>query len=213
MTWNVLKSQSKTSQVRKQLELVVFGAPASATDIEDLTDAQGALKPLPATYFPFGLITRDGVTSSVDTETDETQAHGYAQNVREDIIGATQTLSVTVYEVYRKRVLEAAYGIDLTTVKKAASGEIKFDRPPLPVSADWKLLVVGRDVKGGLDVYRAKFHPKARLGQLPEEAWGTEALRFELQFTIAADDKGIATREFIAGPGMKADTDAGFTAT
>ena len=211
MTWDALKKQNKASQVRKQLELVVFGAPASAADLTTLTAASGALVPLPTAWFPFGLITRDGVTSSIETETDETQAHGYAQAVREDIIGASQSLTVSVYEVYRKRVLEMAYGIDLTTIKKdASSGEVKFDRPPLPVSAEWKLLVIGRDVKNGLDVYRAKYHPRAKLTQLPEEAWTTEALKFDLNFTITADDNGVATREFIAGPGVKADTDIDF---
>lgn len=194
------------TQVRKVLEAVAFIAPESAAAIASLTGAGGVLNAIPVDYWPVGLVTRDGYTFGGDTETESVDALGYAQPVREDIVGFTRTVTFTAYEVYRKQILSLAYGLDLDAVEQAlSSGEITFDRPSLPEQRFYRLLVIGKDGSGATEIYRGKFFPRVSLTSVPEEAWATEAQRFEITLSTYVDDVlGTGEREFIAGPGAHA---------
>jgi hypothetical protein len=47
---------------------------------------------------------------------------------------------------------------------------------------------------------------------VPSEAWGSDAKSFEFTFNVEVDPTlGYVSKEFIAGPGAKADTKLGFT--
>lgn len=198
------------TQVRKVLEAVAFMAPEDAPTIDALTDEVGALQTLPSEYWPVGLVTRDGYTFGGDTETDAVDALGYAQPVREDITSYTRTVTFTAYEVFRRNLLEVVYGMDLSHVVPGANGEIRFDRPALPEQRFYRLVVIGKDGAGEREVYRGKHYPRVSVTSIPEEAWSTEALRFEVTLSTYVDDElGTGEREFIAGPGVDA-VDLGF---
>lgn len=194
------------TQVRKVLEAVAFLAPEATAAITSLTTADGVLSAIPNGYIPVGLVTRDGYTFGGDTETEAVDALGYAQPVREDIVGYTRTVTFTAYEVFRKDILALAYGMDLSAVSQAlASGEITFDRPAIPEQKFYRLVVIGKDGSGDNEIYRAKFFPRVSLTSIPEEAWNSEALRFEITLSTYVDDVlGTGEREFIAGPGADA---------
>lgn len=213
-TFAEIKNQADSpKQVRKVLEAVAFMAPESAEFIDTLTDESGALKALPSDYFPVGIVTRDGYTFGGDTETEAVDALGYAQPIREDITGYTRTVTFQAYEVFRKEILALAYGMDLDTVTQAVSGEITFDRPPLPEQRFYRLVVIGKDGSGDKEIYRGKAFPRVSVTSVPEEAWNTEALRFEITLSTYVDDEiGTGEREFIAGPGAQADSGLGFSA-
>lgn len=199
--------------VRKVLEAVAFLAPESADPVDSLTDEQGDLLTLPADYLPVGLVTRDGYTFGGDTNTEQVDALGYAQPVREDITGYTRTVTFSALEVYRRHLLELAYGVDLSAVEQAASGEVTFDRPALPEKRYYRLLLIGRDGAGEGEWFRGKFFPRVSISSIPEEAWSTEAQAFNVTLSTYVDDVlGTGEREFIAGRGAKAAADyLGFT--
>lgn len=213
-TFAEIKNQADSpKQVRKVLEAVAFMAPEDADFIDTLTDESGALKSLPADYFPVGIVTRDGYTFGGDTETEAVDALGYAQPIREDITGYTRTVTFQAYEVFRKEILALAYGMDLDTVTQAVNGEIVFDRPPLPEQRFYRLVVIGKDGSGDKEIYRGKGFPRVSVTSVPEEAWNTEALRFEITLSTYVDDEiGTGEREFIAGPGAQGDSGLGFSA-
>lgn len=213
-TFAEIKNQADSpKQVRKVLEAVAFMAPEDADFIDTLTDESGALKSLPADYFPVGIVTRDGYTFGGDTETEAVDALGYAQPIREDITGYTRTVTFQAYEVFRKEILALAYGMDLDTVTQAVNGEITFDRPPLPEQRFYRLVVIGKDGSGDKEIYRGKGFPRVSVTSVPEEAWNTEALRFEITLSTYVDDEiGTGEREFIAGPGAQGDSGLGFSA-
>lgn len=213
-TFAELKTQADSpTQVRKVLEAVAFLAPEDAAEITSLTDATGKLVALPAQYVPVGIVTRDGYTFGGDTTTEPVDALGYAQPIREDITGYTRTVSFTAYEVFRKAVLELAYAMDLSAVTQALSGEVTFNRPALPAQRFYRLIVIGKDGSGDTEIYRAKFFPRVSLTSVPEEAWNTSALSFQITLSTYVDDAlGTGEREFIAGPGAAAHAgELGFT--
>ncbi|MBE6483674.1 MAG: hypothetical protein E7Z96_02670 [Actinomycetaceae bacterium] len=205
-TFAELKNQADTtSEVRKILEQMVWLAPITADPIDSLTDENGALKALPEGYWPVGIITTDGSTLATDVNVEDVEGFGYAQPVRRDITSATQTVTVTCLETFRKNVISLAYMMSLEDVEQALNGEIVFDRPSLPEKQFYRMIRIGRDVTANGDIYRAKFYPRVYSVSIPEEAWTTDAVTFPLELTPEVDKAlGTAERNFIAGPGAKA---------
>lgn len=196
------QSADDSTQVRKVLEAVAFLAPEDAGHIDSLTDEDGALVELDQAFVPVGLVTRDGYTFGGDTSTEPVDALGYASPVREDIVSYTRTVTFTAYEVFRRPLLELAYGMDLSAVEQGLSGEITFDRPALPAKRFYRLIVIGKDGSGANEIYRAKYFPRVSIASIPEEAWSSEAMSFEISLSTYVDgDLGTQEREFIAGPG------------
>lgn len=207
------KTSDNTGQVRKALEGVAFLAPITAPAVSTLTDAQGAIQTLPSGYAPVGLVTSDGYSFESDTDSEEVTALGYVTPVRQDVTSKTREITFTALEVFKKNVLEVAYGVDLTAVKQGLNGEITFDQPALPVGREYRLVIIAKDGAGANEVYRAKFFPRVRLKEVGEEVWNSEdPMGYELTFSALVDATlGTAERDFIAGPGAKSDTALGFT--
>lgn len=201
------------SQVRKALEGVAFLAPMTADPITSLTGADGSIQALPSGYVPVGLVSKDGYSFGGSTDTAEVEALGYASPVREDITGRTREISFTAYEVFRRPLLELAYGIDLSAVEQSATGELTFDHPTLPEKREYRLIVIAKDGSGDREIYRAKHFPRVTITELPEEAWSSEdAMSFEVTLKALVDDElGTSERDFLAGPGAASDTELGFT--
>lgn len=202
-------------QVRKILEAVAFLAPESAEEIEALTDTNSVLTALPTAYVPVGLVTPDGYTFGGDTNTEAVEAMGYAAPVREDITSSTRTVGFTALEAFRKSLLELAYGVDLTGVTKAASGEIVFDHPARPLQRFYRLIVIGRDGSGTREWFRGKFFPRCSITSFPEEVWSAaNPVQFPITLSTYVDDVvGTGERDFIAGLGSKnSGTALGFAA-
>lgn len=213
-TFAELKNQAdNTGQVRKVLEGVAFLAPLSAPLIESITDAEGKLTPLPEDYWPVGVVTEDGYTFGADTNVEDVPAFGYGSPVRRDIVSATQSVTFTALESFRKNVLALAYSMDLDAVEQAVSGEIMFDRPALPEKQFYRLIVIGKDGSGAQEYFRGKHFPRVYSTSIPEEAWGTGPVQFPIELAVDFDrEAGTPERNFIAGPGAKADADIlGFT--
>lgn len=213
-TFAELKNQADdTSQVRKVLEGVAFLAPLDAPIIDSLTDTTGKLVELPATYWPVGIVTEDGYTFGADTNVEDVPAFGYGAPVRRDIVSATQTVTFTALESFRKNILALAYSMNLDAVEQAVSGEIMFDRPQLPEKQFYRLIVIGKDGAGAQEYFRGKHFPRVYSTSIPEEAWGTGPVQFPIELSVDFDrEAGTAERNFIAGPGAKADAVAlGFT--
>ena len=200
--------------VRKILEAVAFLAPEDAAEIETLTDASSVLTALPAAYVPLGLVIPDGYTFGGDTNTEAVEALGYSAPVREDITSQTRTVATTLLESFKRNVLELVYGVDLSAVTQAASGEIVFDHPARPLQKFYRLIVIGRDGSGAQEWFRGKFFPRVSLTTFPEEIWSAaNPIQYPITLSTYVDDTiGTGERDFIAGLGAKAAASAmGFT--
>lgn len=203
------------THVRKILEAVAFLGPEDADEIEALTDASSVLTALPTTYQPVGLVTPDGYTFGGDTNTEAVEAMGYAAPVREDISSATRTVAFTALEAFRRPLLELAYGVDLSAVTKAVSGEIMFDHPARPLQRFYRLIVIGRDGSGANEWFRGKFFPRCSITSFPEEVWSAaNPVQYPITLSTYVDDVvGTGERDFIAGLGSKnSGTTLGFAA-
>ena len=209
------KSSDSPSQVRKALSGVAFLAPMTAPHVSTLTDAQGAIQTLPAGYKPVGLVSKDGYTFSGSTDTAEVEALGYSSPVREDIVSRTSEVTFTAYEVFRRELLELAYGLDLSKAEQGANGEIVFDMPAMPANREFRLIIIARDGSGATETYRAKYLPRVKMTEVPDETWNSDdAMAFEVTLKALVDDElGTGERNFLAGPGVKADTELGFNKT
>lgn len=192
-----------TALIRKVLEAVCFLAPIDAPIIDTLTDASGALQPLPEGYLPVGIVTPEGYQFSSDVTTAEVEGFGYANNVREDIIRAVRGISFTTLE-YKANVLSLAYGMDVSTVQQAVNGEIVIDLPPLPEKKFYRGIVIGRDGSGENEIFIAKHVPRVYSVNIPEEVWSADPISFAIDLTLEFDkEAGTDQRNFIAGPGAK----------
>lgn len=205
-TFAELQSKSNsTSQVHKALAGVAFLAPASAAVVTSLTETDGSIKTLPAKYIPVGLVSKDGYEFSSDTDTETVEALGYVTPVREDVTSRTREVTFECFEVFRRPLLELAYGVDLSAVAPAANGEVSFSHPTTPVNRDYRLLIIAKDGAGDDELYRAKFFPRVVLSELDEEVWNAEdAMSFKVTLKAMTDATlGTAEVDMIGGPGVK----------
>lgn len=201
-------SADNTAQVRKVLEGVAFLAPLDAPIIDKLTGADGQLLALPEPYYPVGIVSTDGYTFGSDTNVEDVEGFGYGVAIRRDIMSATRSITFTALETFRKNVLALAYSMNLDAVEQALNGEIMFDRPALPQKQFYRCIIIGKDGSGDQEYYRAKHFPRVYSTSVPEEAWDTGPVQFSIELTPDVDKTiGTDLREFIAGPGAKADAD------
>ena len=205
------RAGNNSGNVRKGLNLVAFLAPLSVDLPQAITTDSGQLAELPQGYLPMGLITKDGVSFTADVSTEEVEAIGYVEAVREDIVKVSKKIALTVLEPYRKLFQELVYGVDLSKTKASkTTGEIIFDETPLPVMRNFRLITVMADGPADDEWIIGRGYPKVKLGTVPEEAWKqTDATQFALEFTVFTDPVlGTPCRHYIGGTGTKRHVDA-----
>lgn len=206
-TFAELQNSSDTpSLVRKIQRAVAFLAPLSEDLPDALTDASGALVALPAGYLPVGIVTPDGYRFTRDIEKEDVDALGYASPVRSDITRVPRQVVFTALETGKRHLMELKYGVDLTATTQAASGEVTFDEPDLPIGQEYRLLVIGNDGPAGNEWILGKGYPRVKLAGVGEEAWSKEgALTHEITLDVFADDDlGTPVRHYYAGTGAAA---------
>lgn len=215
-TINAIKNKTnKRGNVRKGLNAVVFLAPVSVALPEAITSGTGQLEELPQGWWPLGLITKDGLTFSADSSTEEVEALGYVEAVRTDLVKAPKKVAVTVLEPYRRNLQELVYGLDLSKLKaKAGTGEIVFDETPLPVFSEFRLIAIMSDGPADDEWLIGRGFPRVKLSNIPEEAWKpSDATQFSLEFDVFTDEGlGTPCRHYIGGTGALKHVDSiGFT--
>lgn len=196
--------------VRKVLRAVALLAPTSVDLPSSLTDEDGKLKELPTGWLPVGIVTPDGYTFGTDIEKDEIDALGYASPVRTDIMSVVRSITFTPLEYGRRHMLELVYGQDLSEVAPTAGGEITFDEVDLPISSEWRLLVVGDDGPAGDNWLLGRGYPRVKLAERGEEQWQKEgALTQEITLDVFNDDdEGTPVRHYIGGTGASKHADS-----
>ena len=186
--------------VRKTLEAVAFLAPMSVELPATLTDTGGKLKTLPEGYWPVGIVTKDGYSFESNTTKEEVDALGYADPVRTDITQVTKTVKFKTRESMRMNLASLVYGLDLSKIQQAATGEIVFDEPPLPVLTEYRLVIIGRDGPAAEEWILGRGFPRVKLAELPGEVWGSEPIGHEITLDVLPDDKlGTSVRRYIGG--------------
>lgn len=205
------KQHNKRTNVRKGLNVVVFMAPTTVDLPESLTEGNGQLKELPASWLPVGLMTKDGFTVSADASVEEVEALGYVEAVRTDLVKAPKKIKFSVLEPYRKFVQQLVYGIDLSEVKAdKTTGEIIFDEAPLPILSEYRLLGIMADGPADDEWLVGRGFPRVKLSAIPEEAWKpSDPVQFDLELDVFSDEVlGTPCRHYLGGTGAGRHLDA-----
>ena len=195
--------------VRKIQKAVAVLAPVDVDLPEAITGDNGAVLELPEGYLAVGLVTPDGYTFGREVEKADVSALGYASPVRSDITTVTRSITFTPLEHGRRHMKELALGVDLSTTTQAASGEVVFDEPDLPISAEYRLLVIGSDGPADNEWVLGRGYPRVKLANSAEEVWGGEdALSQELTLDVFTDDDlGTPIRHYLGGTGAQKAAD------
>lgn len=195
---------------RKALNIVIAVAPVSTAAITSILDTTtGTLKALPAGWDLLGRVTEDGITWPRETEVSDIFGHGSANPGRSDIRRSTKRVSFTAMES-RRRVLELAQGIDLSTVEStlipATTGnpEVTWDEPELPVYPYMRLIAIGQDVTGTGEMYIGRELLRCKVTEVGEEVWSDQDQLMQTPLTLTAYMdvvEGSPMRHFRGGPG------------
>lgn len=203
--------------IRKIQKAVGFLAPLSVALPSTLFEAGGSLVDLnTGGFLPVGIVTPDGWKFSREIEKEDVDALGYASPVRSDTVKVTRSVSMTLLESGRRHIQELKYGTKLdTATQNAATGEVVFDEPDLPIGEEYRLIVVGADGPADNLWIMGRGYGLVKLAATGEEAWGKSgALQSEISLDVFTDDEiGGPVRHYMGGTGavkMKAVT--GFTA-
>lgn len=204
-------ANDQQSLVRKILRAVAFLAPRSSDLPTSLTGETGELQELPAGYLPVGIVTPDGYTFGHEIEKEDIDALGYASPVRSDVTTVARTVAFTPLEFGKRNLLELKYGLDLSGVTPSASGEVTFDELDLPISSEWRLVIIGDDGPAANNWLLGRGYPRVKLASVGEDAWSKEGA-VSTQYTLDVftdEDLGTPVRHYIAGTGAAA-ADLGF---
>lgn len=202
--------------VRKIQRAMAFIAPTTVELPESLYSTGSLVDLKTSGFLPVGLVSPDGYSFSREIESEDIDALGYASPVRSDVTRVPRKVTFTALEKGRKHMLELTYGTDLSAVTQdAATGEVVFDEPDLPVNAEYRLIVVGEDGPAAENWVMGKGFFRVKLSGTAEEVWGREGAVSQ-QFTLdvfSDDEAGVPVRHYIGGTGAVAHKDVlGFSA-
>lgn len=202
--------------IRKVQKAVGFIAPTSVSLPASLFDGGGALIDLKAAgWLPIGMVTPDGWEFGRDVSSEDVTAFGYAGPVRSDTTEVARTVSVAALETGRRHMLELAYGTDLSAITQSgATGEVIFDEPDLPISKDYRLLIIGSDGPAADNWIIGRGYGLVTLDTTDSQTWGTsDPLSQSFSFKVFTDDAiGTPVKHYMGGTGaVKHRLITGFT--
>lgn len=209
--------QHKQQLVRKMIRGSVFIAPTTADPITTITDATDKLlAALPTGYEDLGILSADGGQYSRDVNTSDLDGWGYSQPVRSDVTSDTGQLQVACEET-KKLTMGLYLGADMSSVTPATNGEISVQKPALPSSKYYRVLLLGVDTVDGAELYLARFMPNAKVVSFEDQNFqGSDdtALTWSVTFQAYEDSALGYSEDFLAGgPGwFNLLTDMGWTA-
>lgn len=202
---------------RKALVGAVFVADYSEDFLEDICTSGGELD-IPTAYESVGKITSDGITYGGEVEKQEDIHWGDTSPSRIDVESEEITLGWSSAET-RRLTLELAHSVDLDGVSPDEStGTISFDKAPLPVLSDRRIVALFSDVNKstGQPVYMGIAFPRGITTLDGEQTFAKEegGLVYPLSTTAQLDDaEGTAARFFLGGAGLSdMVTEMGFDA-
>lgn len=202
--------------IRKVRRALGFLAPIDVELPDMLTDASSLPIDLKALgYKPIGMVSPDGWRFSRDVTKEDVDALGYASPVRSDITRVARQVVVNPLEFGRRHLTELKYGVDLSGITPdATSGEIVWEEPDLPVSAEYRLLVIADDGAAADNWILGKGLGRVKIADSSEEVWGGDgAVAGDITLDIFTDDElGTPVRHYLGGTGAKASADVlGYT--
>ena len=205
-TWAAIRSQH-TQLARKALEGSAFLAATSATAITALTTGSGAsLQTLPAGYSDLGVLSTDGTQFGRDVSSIDVTGWGYTDPIRSDVSKDTDTIKVLCKETNVHTLGLYTGAAESSIVALATTKETIIDKPALPPSRFYRLLVLARDDSDGGDVYIGRFFPRVRVSDFGSQSWQNSAdgLQYEVTLTSFVDSTiGYSARWLVGGPGWQ----------
>lgn len=211
MSFHDLKRSTDNHDIHRSLESIAFLAPLSAPVIESLLDESGQLADPPEEYWGLGMVSSDGYTFTSEVDTSETTSHGYTSPTREDFTSLVRQITATAQNVGSKKVQAVASGVSEDRIVTNANGEHVIKHGTRPVKQYYRMLLISHDIDPDTNIerFRGKFYPRVSLAEFPEEAWGEDAIQFELTFK-AYVDSGLGTDyvEFTVDAGEAATPEA-----
>jgi hypothetical protein len=193
--------------IRKISQAAAFFAPLETAMPAKLTGGTGLLEAIPAGWVSLGIVTPEGYTFGSETTSNEVEAYGYSSPVRTDIEKVVKSIKVTPLEFGKRQVLEMLFGMDLSSIKQdKITGSIVFDEPSIPMSKEYRLLVIGVDGIADNEWIIGLGFPRVKITEMPETVFSpTDAYKFSISFTASTDTGvGTACRHYIEGTGPKA---------
>jgi hypothetical protein len=193
---------------RKALVGAILVAPSTATAIDDIMSGTGgtATLTIDAAYLTLGKLSADGVTFGDAVTKQETRGYGDIYPSRIDVASEDANLSFTGIET-NKALIDEFYGVDQTTISPGTTGTITFDKPPLPLIRDRRVLALFKDnnADGTGEIYLGIHFPRANITQNGDQTYAfTDAgLGYPMQASALLDEtEGTAVRLFWSGPGL-----------
>jgi hypothetical protein len=207
-SWTALAlNTANTSLIRKTLAGgVAFIAPYSSAAVTSLTaaDAGSVIQALPTGYKNLGLLSEDGATFPRNIDTSDVRSWGYSEPTRTDTTKDESSCKIVCQET-NLNTLSLYLGTSLTALTAdATTSEVIYDKPATPPTTYFRLLVIGRDVYQGLDVYLGRYFPKAQITDRDDLQMGVgdDPVQYGLTFSAKYDSAlSTAERYFWAGPG------------
>ena len=212
--------QNRKSQlIRKAKEGSVFVDEMSSELLTSITAGEDAALALPESLSErdLGWLTEDGVGFSGDIQESTINSFGATEPTRREVTTDTTSIAVTAQETNIVNI--GLYtGNDLAAlVPDATTGELIVTKPPRPRLQHFRVLALSVDEHEGLELYIARYLPRATLARNPEQSYtsGDTATTWGMTFTSTLDnDAGYSERYFFGGPGWKALLgDMGFSAS
>jgi hypothetical protein len=190
---------------RKALVGAVLVAPPSVAALDDICAAGGDLAALTG-YDSLGKLSGDGVTFGDAVTKQETRGFGDIYPSRIDVASEDANLSFTGIET-NMHMIDNFYGVDQSAVVANTNGTITFDKPPLPLIRDKRVLGLFKDnnADGSGEIYIGVHFPRANLTQNGDQTFAfTDAgLGYPMQASALLDEtEGTAIRLFWGGPGL-----------
>jgi hypothetical protein len=190
----------------KALTGAALWAPATATFPSTISGSDSSLITKPTGYKDLGYLSEDGVSAARSADKTDIGAWQSVTPIRSDVTSDTEQLTLTMEEI-NAYSLALYNGVDLSAlVPDATSGEVKFDKPPVPVQPEFRMLVLARDTTDYGDIYFCFGYPSCKVSDWDDLQIGKTDAGLELGVTIDTyvdNTVGTAKRTWVAGPGVK----------
>ncbi|MFB7719340.1 Ig-like domain-containing protein [Nocardia sp. NPDC056100] len=198
---------AQRSLLLKPLDAAVFLAPwYTPAPAGLLTDATGALQPLPSAYQSVGLIDKKtGVAFARGITAAPIEAYGELQPVRNDITSDITTIEFQPQQT-NALTLNLTTSANLAQAKAdATSGEFFFAQPASETITYYSAIIIAKDGNDANPIYIYKVLPKVAVSKFGGEQWNpTEVLAQKLTMVAFKDDTaGYAVAHGFGGLGWK----------
>lgn len=204
---DIKRQVNDTDEIRKSLEYILFLAAETVAVPDSIISKEGVIT-IPTGYWSVGPLDPKGVTIAGKTTKDEIKSGGYGRSTRVDAIAYAENVKCTVQARFKKNLESVIAGQDLSKIKPAATtGEIVWDEVSIPLSLNYRGLLLVRDInkKSGNDIVDARIWTRLSPSDKAGETIADKGARdIDLDFEVLEDESiGTPCRHVLGGKGLQ----------